>query len=229
MARRAHWWTGAVAACVAGCGAPPPTSPPLKTAAAAEPAVAWQERFSGPLAWGSPSGASESEIERVFHVTPEGVLHARHDARSEGAPPAVHLGHAFLSNPPELARHRMLSFRWRVLVQPDSAKEPWKDLAASVYVISRQPSLLSGGQGVKLGWVSAPAATGTYQRGILQIPLRSDAAGPAWRSERVDLCALWEASFGSCAGERVRYVGVVTDADDTHSLAEAEYDDFLLE
>jgi hypothetical protein len=98
-----------------------------------------------------------------------------------------------------------------------------------VYVISRQPSLLSGGRGVKLGWVSAPAATGTRQRGIVQVPLRSDAAGPAWRSERVDLCALWEANFGSCAGERVRYVGVVTDADGTHSLAEAEYDDFLLE
>ena len=73
-----------------------------------------------------------------------------------------------------------------------------------------------------------PGRDDQYQHGILELPLRHDPASPEWRQENVDLCALYRKAFGPCEGEHVLYVGVVTDADGTHSIAEADYDDFEL-
>lgn len=195
--------------------------------------VRWSEPFRAPLDWASPR-QSTAQIRQVYGVRQEqGVdfLHAVHDAvPSEGKtiPPAVHYGRAFRSPELRLADACNLSWRWRVPRHPTVGADAWQDVAASVYVVTRTPSLLSGGRGFKFGWLSKPGAVGTKQRGIVQIELRHDAASSAWKAEQVDLCDLYRTHYGAVGDERLLYVGVVTDADNTKSVAEADYADFVV-
>ncbi len=192
----------------------------------------WSENFQGALDWGSPSRHSRDLLARVYAIATEpagSFLRARHDATGDNPPPAMHYGHGFERDPPRLDKYPLLRFRWRVRQHPNVAADPWLDLGASVYVVMKQPGLLSGGRGFKLGWVAKPAPVGTRQRGLLQVPIRSDAASDKWRPEEVDLCALYRRSYGPCEGERIVYVGVVTDADGTNSVAAGDYADFTLD
>lgn len=218
----------------AGC-APVPTRLATVTRAQAapeDPSLGWQERFQAPqLDWVDPFGHDPSQILRVYSLeTGRGgaFLHARHDATVAAPPPAIDLGQPFQKDPVPLERVTALRWRWRVLQHPAVTDDPWLDVAASVYVVIKVPSLLWGGRGFKFGWLAEPGAKGTYQHGLLQIELRHDPAGPAWRSESVDLCALYRKEYGPCEGQFVRYVGVVTDADNTRSVASADYADFEL-
>lgn len=191
----------------------------------------WRETFDGPLAWGSPSRHDAQALSRVYSLAAEageGFLRARHDATGAGPPPAMHYGHAFTRDAPRLDRTPLLRVRWRVRQHPAAERDPWLDLAASVYVVMKQPSLLSDGRGFKLGWVVASAPIGTRQRGLLQVPVRSDSASEAWKNDEVDLCALYRRTYGACEGQRIVYVGVVTDADGTKSVAEADYGEISL-
>jgi hypothetical protein len=219
---------------MAGCSsqpaAPAQSSPAPTTLAPGQPV--WSERFDAALTgWGSPSGHDAATIARVYAVQ-GGALHARHDGREQASPttPAVHYGRGFEGDAaPRLSDFPILTFRWRVITHPSVSADPWLDLAASIYVVIKPPSLLSGGRGFKLGFMARPAPEGTQQRGLLQVPLRVEAASGQWRSERIDLCAAYQAAYGgSCDEQRIRYIGVVTDADDTKSVAAAEYDDFEL-
>jgi hypothetical protein len=191
----------------------------------------WRETFDrAPLGFVDPSGHDPRLLARVYSVVRDGdnsVLGATHDD-TRGDVPAMHFGKAFTSAPPPLDRVRALRWRWRVLRHPDVDADPWADLAASVYVVVRAPALIHGGRGFKLGWLAKPGPDDTYQHGLLQVPLEVGGALGVWRSESVDLCAMYRRVFGSCEGEHVLYVGVVTDADATHSVAAAEYDDFEL-
>lgn len=197
--------------------------------------TAWTESFRGgsttSLGWGTPSGHSASELARVYSVQREGdatFLHARHDAQASKVP-AMHFGKALASDGITLDKVKALRWRWRVTQHPRVEGDPWVDVAASLYVVFEKPGLLSGGKGFKLGWLAKPGPVGTHQRGLLQVGLRAEAAGPTWRDESVDLCALYRSEYGgSCANQKVLYVGVVTDADGTRSVAEADYDDFAL-
>ena len=84
--------------------------------------------------------------------------------------------------------------------------------------------------GFKFGWLSKPAPAGERQRGLLEESVRTDAAGPAWYAESVDLCALYQREYAlPCRGEHVLYIGVTTDADGSRSVAEADYADFELD
>ena len=126
----------------------------------------------------------------------EHVLHARHDD-PKGAVPAMHYGEAFEAAPIPLDHVRALRWRWRVLHAPEVGGDAWADLGASVYVVTRAPALLHGGRGFKLGWLARPGPEHTYQRGLLQIPLEEGGTLGEWRSESVDLCALYRrADFG---------------------------------
>ncbi len=224
----------AFGAALFGCGSAAPgprvqASPGPDLAVPASPA--WREDFSGALDWGSPSRHDARELSRVYSVVEDAgarFLRARHDASVPDAAPAMHYGRGFDGDPPRLSHTPILRFRWRVRQHPAAAEDPWLDLGASVYVVMKQPSLLSGGRGFKLGWVQKPAPLGTKQRGLLQVPLRSDPASDTWKSERIDLCALYRRSYGSCDDQPIVYVGVVTDADGTKSTAEADYADFEL-
>lgn len=199
-------------------------------ASPASEAVWWRETFNGPPRdFVDPFGHDALMLARVYSVGHDdsGVLHARHDG-DRGAVPAMHYGKVFAVGRPRLEHIRALRWRWRVLRHPAVDHDAWADLAASVYVVVREPSLVRGGRGFKLGWVAKPAAEATHQHGLLQIALQAGSPLGEWRSESVDLCALYRRDYGPCEGEHVLYVGVMTDADTTHSVAEAEYDDFEL-
>lgn len=194
--------------------------------------IGWQEKFDkGSLDWADPLKHSPAALASVFTVMHEGpvaYLHARHDRTVLKEPPALHYGKAFAPAVP-LDRIRSLSWRWRALKHPAVGKDPWSDLAASVYVVIRRPELLHGGRGFKFGWTAVPTKP-DHQHGLLETSLRSDPASRDWKHQSVDLCALYRQEYNApCAGETVEYIGVVTDADNTHSVAEADYAELSLE
>lgn len=246
-ARRWVARVGATALAVvgSGCGTGPATpvdrswSQPDAAAAGATGSaqvIVWQERFTElPADFESPSGHTAPIIAKVYSVAKDDdgrpFLKAHHDAAPrEGywTPPAVHFGRAFRDKPLPLVDSCVLRWRWRVHQHPAVTDDPWLDLAASVYVMIRPPGLIAGGQGFKFGWLAKPGPKGTDQRGLLQVALRTDPAGPAWRTETVDLCRLYRQAYGDPAKERLLYVGVVTDGDNTESVAAADYADFEL-
>lgn len=192
----------------------------------------WSESFGGALDWASPRQSNE-QIAQVYSRRNEngvGFLHAFHDAvpaTDKSVPPAVHYGHPFPQKNVRLADACMLSWKWRVLRHPNVGDDAWRDAAASVYVVTRQPSLL-GGRGFKFGWLAKAGASGKKQHGMLQVERRHDAASTEWRSERVDLCEQYKNAFGDVGDEKILYVGVMTDADGSKSVAEADYADFSL-
>lgn len=196
--------------------------------------VRYQESFSVfPKDWGSPQ-QNERQIRQVFSVKKEGnfsFLSAVHDAAPEkgkSIPPAVHFGRDLRSYKFKLKDVCLLSWKWRVTQHPQIDKDPWADVAASVYVVTRSPGLLATGRGFKLGWLAAPGPNGGLQRGIVQRALRHDSAGPSWRTEQVNLCELYQQQYGELGDEPLVYVGFVTDADNTRSRAEAGYRDLVL-
>jgi Protein of unknown function (DUF3047) len=207
---------------------------PAPSSSAATPAsgrsvVLWSESFRNRLDWRDPQDHGSVAVGRVYSVQQEGdtyFLRARHDAASKGAPPAIHFGKSFDGVP--LARVQMLRWRWRAKVQPRVGEDPWEDMAASLYVVTRAPSLLRKGKGFKLGWLAKAGPSQTYQRGLLQVPVRSDAPGTQWRTEEVDLCAMYRRTFGACEDAQIIYIGVLTDADGGKSIAEGDYTDLEL-
>jgi hypothetical protein len=224
-------------------GCTPKLEPPPREAAqpvpveAKERGVMWQESFDRPdvasLGWGSPSDASPEEIEAVFDIEADDIgkfLHARHEVGGQDdPPPAVHFGRAWKKDAMALSEVCHLSWRWRVRHHPAAHEDPWLDLGASVYVIIELPGLLSSGKGFKLGWLQKPGPTDETQKGIVQVQQRVDPATGTWHEEKVDLCALYREHYGGDPSEvPLLYVGVVTDADNTESLAEADYDELTL-
>ncbi len=199
-------------------------------------ATRWHERFEQlPGDFESPSRHDPETIARVYSVGTDDdgspLLRARHDGAPRAGyspPPAVHFGRPFRDPALALPASCILSWRWRVHRHPAVTDDPWLDVAASVYVMVQPPGLIRGGKGFKLGWLAKPGPAGTAQRGMLQVELRHDPAGPEWRSETVDLCELYCQAYGDPSEERVLYVGVLTDGDNTQSVAAADYADFRL-
>ena len=101
-------------------------------------------------------------------------------------------------------------------------------MALSVYVVIKAPSLFPRGRGFKFGWLSSQGRTNSRQHGILQIPVRTNGPLDEWRSEEVDLCAEYRRTYGPCEGQHILYIGVVTDADGTRTIAGGDYADFEL-
>lgn len=226
-----------VFACTPKLEPPPKEAAQPVTAQAQEKGVTWQESFDRPdvaaLGWGSPSDANPKEIEAVFDIASgeDGkFLHALHEVGGkDDPPPAVHFGRAWKKDAMSLGDACQLSWRWRVRHHPAPHDDPWRDLGASVYVIVELPGLFSGGKGFKLGWLQKASSMETKQRGIVQIPQRVDATTGTWHDETVDLCALYRAHYDGDPNEvPLLYVGVVTDADDTESVAEADYDELTV-
>ena len=192
--------------------------------------VLWSESCAGHSDWRDPQEHRAHLVDRVYSVQQEGgvsFLSGHHDATSKGAPPAIHFGKAFEGGIP-LSRVRLLRWRWRALAQPAIRDDPWEDMAASVYVVTRAPSLLRKGRGFKFGWLAKPGPSQTYQRGLLQVPQRSDPPGAQWRMEEVELCALYRRTYGPCEDAQIIYIGVLTDADGVKSTAQGDYAGFEL-
>jgi len=193
--------------------------------------VLWSEHFSGPFDWGDPEKHSPAQLSRVYSIRREGplsFLHAFHDGADSSPPRAMHYGKAFPDHAIPLERVTAFRWKWRARVHPRVTDDPWLDMAAGIYVVMKAPSLFSSGRGFKFGWLAKRGPTGTTQRGLLQVPMRTDPASERWASESVDLCALYRRAFRPCEGEQILYIGVTTDGDGTHSLAEGDYADFEL-
>jgi hypothetical protein len=204
---------------------------PASSSGPAPSTVLWSEHFSGPVDWTDPESHRSSELNRVYAIMREGslgYLHARHDCTAPSPPKAMHYGKVFGDHAIPLDKVTTLRWRWRAKVQPPVTGDPWLDMAAGIYVVMKTPSLFSRGRGFKFGWLAKPGPTGTYQRGILQVPLRSDPPSDKWSAESVNLCELYRHAFGPCEGEQVLYIGVTTDSDGTRSVAEGDYADFEL-
>jgi hypothetical protein len=221
-----------IAVVALGCGNDPPPRAPVDVDPD-KPEILWEERFdrAAPDTWVSPSRASDEVIAQVYTVTSadgERFLHAEHNARAPAHPPAVHWGREWRDAPIPLSSACSLSWRWRVTEHPNVRENPWADVAVSVYVVMSQPGLFSSGKGFKFGWLKKAGPSGTKQRGLIQIALRTDAASDAWHREQVDLCRLYAQHYGNPDEEKLVYVGVVSDADDTDSIAKGDYDDFVL-
>lgn len=208
-----------------------PTSPAPPPAPA--PVIAWQEHFDKTLDWLDPFDHGSATLARVYSVRREGdlsFLHAHHDCTQRSHPPAMHYGHAFQTGAPRLEKVKALKWKWRALKQPTvDDDDGWEDMAAGIYVVIKTPSLLVGGKGFKFGWLAKPGERGSHQHGLLQVEQRRDPVGATWKSESVDLCALFRREYGKCEGEHVLYVGVVSDSDGTKSVAEADYADFEID
>ena len=215
---------------VAGSGEANEVPTPSSSATIAQPArLLWSERFRGPFDWRDPQEHAARLLGRVYSIQKENgtsFLHARHDATSRDAPPALHFGKAL--DGVALRDVLLLRWRWRALTQPTIKDDPWKDMAAAVYVVMKAPGLLSKGRGFKFGWLAQPGPSQTFQRGLLQVPLRVDAPSLQWRTEEVDVCGLYRRTFGPCENEQIIYIGVVTDADGSKSIAQGDYADFEL-
>ena len=211
-----------------GAGSAPASSPDPPV-----PGALWIERFDEPqLTWQAPMGNTQEQISKVYSVQREDglhFLHARHDCRPEmHCPPFLHFGKKLDPNPPSLERIGALRWKWRVLEHPKNPEHPWQDVAASVYVIIKVPGAISAGKGFRFGWLARPGPKGTSRRGIARIALREEPATREWRAESVDVCARFREIFGPCEGQKLHYIGVATEADDTRSVAIADYTDFEL-
>ena len=180
----------------------------------------------------TPQTDMRHEVRSIYSVEVDGdrnYLHAKYDVIRGKPKKAIHLGRVFGEKQVALSGVKYLEWRWRVRQQPslvDSLKEdPWLDMAVSVYVLIKKPSFIFNGQGFKFGWLAIKGPTNTTQRGLRQIQMRTGDLSGLWVEEQVDLCALYEKYYGSCDGEYVEYIGVMTDADGTKSIAEGDYSD----
>jgi hypothetical protein len=215
---------------VGGSDVVTPTPSPSSSAAVStrgKSNVLWSENFRNALAWRDPQEHATRVVGLVYSIQTEGgasFLRAHHDATSRRGPPAVHLGKAF--DGLALRDVGLLKWRWRARIQPGIKDDAWEDMAAAIYVVIKTPTLLRKGRGFKFGWLARSGPSQTFQRGLLQVPLRSDPPSLEWRTEEVDVCALYRRTFGPCEDEQIIYIGVLTDADGSKSIASGDYADF---
>jgi hypothetical protein len=130
----------------------------------------------------------------------------------------------------DLGEYPVLAWRWRPRVFPDGGDERssrTNDSALGVYVgWPRTPMAV---RAVKYVWsrVAPAGLTAVASAGFTRmLVLRSGPGEPGrWVEERVNVVADFKRFFGAEPG-RPRGIGVLTDADDTRSVAEGDYDDF---
>lgn len=148
---------------------------------------------------------------------------------------AVAKGHgiqAGLEREWDLKEHPVLAWRWRPRVFPegsDERKSKTNDSALGVYVaFPHSPMTVKA---VKYVWSrSVPVrTTASASRGLTRmVVLRSGPGEPGkWREERVNVLADYRRLF-EAEPEGPRGIGVLTDSDDTNSVAEGDYADFRL-
>ncbi len=168
----------------------------------------------------------EADARVVYQIAEEGGNHFLH-ARAEKQDVQIGLSHVF--QPKEFP---LLRWRWRVDQLPSGGNErvaKTNDSAAAVYVIFDNRLLP---RTIKYVW-SATLPVGThvdspvYWRAKVVV-LQSGSSGLGeWRQEVVNFYQDYRALFGVEPGE-VQGIAVLTDADATASVAEADYDDFAL-
>lgn len=166
------------------------------------------------------------EARSVYRVVAEDGLHfLRALARGTA-------GHAAIEREWDLKEYPDLAWRWRPRTFPEGSDERnagTNDSALGVYV--GFPRAAVAVRSLKYVW-SRVAPVGTQASASAgftrMLVLRSGGGQPGkWIEERVHIAEDYRKLFGSDPG-KPRGVGVLTDADDTKSIAEGDYADFRL-
>jgi hypothetical protein len=130
----------------------------------------------------------------------------------------------------ELSEYPVLAWSWRPRQFPEAADERTSanDSAAAVYVLVPH-SRIRGPKAVKYVW-SERVPVGerlSSNGGLTQVRvLRSGANGGDWQEERVNARDDYVQFFKTSTPPRVAGIAVLTDADDTRSMASGDYADF---
>ena len=172
---------------------------------------------SFPRGWGVP----RDDGYQVYKVMEEdGVRFLRGSARGTGT-------QAGLENAWDLQERPILTWRWRPRIFPEGSDERHgrtNDSALGVYV--GFPRVLKMLKSVKYVWsrIVPVGATATASAGFTKmLVLRTGPSqGGRWVEERVDVLADYRRLFGEDP-DRPRGIGVLTDSDDTRSVAEGDY------
>lgn len=169
---------------------------------------------------------SEDEARLVYRVTEENGNHFLH-ARAEKQSVQIGLSRTF---PPR--NFSVLQWRWRVKTLPTGADErtlKTNDSAAGVYVVFDSTIVP---RVIKYVW-SASLPVGTridspvYWRAKVVVLESGPNRVGEWRNEVVNFYEDYKKLFGFEPSE-VEGVALLTDSDTTATVAEADYDDFML-
>jgi hypothetical protein len=131
----------------------------------------------------------------------------------------------------DLAARPVLAWAWRPRQFPRSADErddARNDSALAVYLLVEH-SRIAGPKAVKYVWSErVPAGTHlTSNRGLTQVRvLRTGAAGADWTEERVNVLDDFRRYFDETKTPTPAGIAVLTDADDTSSIAAGDYANF---
>jgi len=130
----------------------------------------------------------------------------------------------------ELSEYPVLAWSWRPRQFPEAADERTSanDSAAAVYLLVPH-SRTRGPKAVKYVW-SERVPVGerlSSNGGLTQVRvLRSGANGGAWQEERVNVRDDYVQFFKASTPPRAAGIAVLTDADDTRSMASGDYANF---
>lgn len=131
----------------------------------------------------------------------------------------------------DLTARPVLAWAWRPRQFPRSADErddARNDSALAVYLLVEH-SRIAGPKAVKYVWSErVPAGTHlTSNRGLTQVRvLRTGAAGADWTEERVNVLDDFRRYFDETKTPTPAGIAVLTDADDTSSIAAGDYANF---
>jgi hypothetical protein len=122
-----------------------------------------------------------------------------------------------------------LEWRWRVFAHPKGADPEARskdDRAAGLLVLVRRGLFPWSWRAPLYQWSESPPAEvwshSPYSRNVKTLTLRTGPADSTWRTERRDLAADLRQAFGEVP-ETIEAIGVICDADNTGSLAAAEF------
>jgi hypothetical protein len=170
--------------------------------------------------------ARKDEGREVYSVQEEG---GRRFLRAASRGLGIQAGRAYEW---ELSEYPVLTWAWRPQQFPEAAderKSATNDSAVSVYVLVPH-SKVRGPKAVKYIW-SERVPVGerlSSNAGLTQVRvLRSGREGAgAWREERVNARDDYQQLFNESATPRTAGIAVLTDADDTKSIARGDYANF---
>ena len=177
---------------------------------------------SFPSKWRS----SGKEAETIYRVLSENGNHFLH-ARAENQAVQIGLEHSF-----DAKKQPRLKWRWRARHLPTGADEKVSgkhDAAAQVYIVfdnQVRPRVL------KYTWSSSlPLGTRftspLYSRNKGTVLRSGKPSGSRWYEEEVNFFEDFKKLFGGEPG-KVQGIGILTSSDATKTVAEADYDDFVL-
>jgi len=178
-----------------------------------------------PAGWGWRDGDDAKEKPyRVREVDGNRYLEATDEGQS------VILGREVRWN---LDEYPYISFRIRVNQIPPGGDERYDDTvdsAAGIYVTYKKKLMGKIPESVKYVWSSTlPVGAATIRQGIgrpWQVVIGSDEEGLGeWHTYVFDLRETYRRTFRGNPGHRPEGVGILSDANSTHSTAYADYDD----